>query len=403
MAMLQASREEAMLAVNMYNDSTQPRAFEGFVVHMHLAWLYLLQAKFTRDKVDFRYRQRDHPRQFERIDGEIKCWELAKCVKENWPNESDATRKNIEFFIGLRNKIEHRHMHSHQNLIVAVSGKAHAFLRNFDNETVEIFGVRHSLASTVRFPLFLGAFSHAGTESLLKLQASLPADLQSFIAQFEADLTQEVQDDPKFEMRLKVFLEKGSKNAADLAMHFVNWDDLSEEEQGTIAAMGRDGRTIIRERVREVVNHGLVKPGVVCANVAPRIPFRFGQHEHCKAYLTQGIRPAGNDTHPERTLEQYCRYDEPNRSYLYTQAWIERIVEHCQTPEGFRAFVGIEPKQPPQVDQHSLDEAEGNNETEDEFTNDVSEVVAAERFDGDGSSRQIYSMPSFPSSSTTIE
>ena len=35
--MVEASRDEASLAVRLYNDATDIRSFEGFVVHMHLA------------------------------------------------------------------------------------------------------------------------------------------------------------------------------------------------------------------------------------------------------------------------------------------------------------------------------------------------------------------------------
>lgn len=53
---LDASIEEACLAVRLYNDSAETRSFEGFTIHMHLAWLYLLHAEFVRDEVDCRYR-----------------------------------------------------------------------------------------------------------------------------------------------------------------------------------------------------------------------------------------------------------------------------------------------------------------------------------------------------------
>jgi hypothetical protein len=42
--MVEASKDEAVLAVRLYNDPSEARSFEGFVVHMHLAWLYLLHA-----------------------------------------------------------------------------------------------------------------------------------------------------------------------------------------------------------------------------------------------------------------------------------------------------------------------------------------------------------------------
>jgi hypothetical protein len=52
---VKASRDEASLAARLYNDAAEVRSFEGFVVHMHLAWLYLLHAELTRDDVDYRY------------------------------------------------------------------------------------------------------------------------------------------------------------------------------------------------------------------------------------------------------------------------------------------------------------------------------------------------------------
>ncbi|MFC3761579.1 DUF3644 domain-containing protein [Tenggerimyces flavus] len=56
--MVAASRDEASLAVRLYNDPAEMRSFEGFVIHMHLAWLYLLHAEFIRDGVDHRSTRR---------------------------------------------------------------------------------------------------------------------------------------------------------------------------------------------------------------------------------------------------------------------------------------------------------------------------------------------------------
>ena len=93
--MVDASKEEALLAVDLYNQPKQPRRLEAFFVHMHLAWLYLLHARFRHDKVDYRYRKRNG--QFERVDGEPKTWELAKCVAERW-GDNDAVRKNLGLY-----------------------------------------------------------------------------------------------------------------------------------------------------------------------------------------------------------------------------------------------------------------------------------------------------------------
>jgi hypothetical protein len=37
--MIDASKDEAALAVHLYNDPSESLSFEGFNVHRHLAWL----------------------------------------------------------------------------------------------------------------------------------------------------------------------------------------------------------------------------------------------------------------------------------------------------------------------------------------------------------------------------
>lgn len=89
--MLEGARDEGLLAVDLYNQPRQPRRLEGFLVHMHIAWVYLLQAEFTRDGIDYRYRLPNN--RFERIDGEPKTWDLKKCVSERWPDERRTLEK----------------------------------------------------------------------------------------------------------------------------------------------------------------------------------------------------------------------------------------------------------------------------------------------------------------------
>jgi Protein of unknown function (DUF3644) len=154
--MVEASRDEASLAVRLYNDATDIRSFEGFVVHMHLAWLYLLYAEFTRDKIDYRYWQRDNPRRLERVDGEPKQWELARSVRERWPDPRNPVRANLDLFIGLRNKVEYRYARDHAALAAAVSGQAQAMLLNYEKELTDQFGIASSLATRLRFPVLSG-------------------------------------------------------------------------------------------------------------------------------------------------------------------------------------------------------------------------------------------------------
>ena len=106
---LQAGKQEALLAVDLYNRPGEDRRLEAFVVHMQIAWLYLAHARFGRDKVDYRYREREGVRRIRGSDGEFRTWDLPCCLKEVFPAPNDPVRRNVEFFVSLRNRIEHRY------------------------------------------------------------------------------------------------------------------------------------------------------------------------------------------------------------------------------------------------------------------------------------------------------
>lgn len=343
-ATLVAARNEAMLAVRLYNDAGQPRSFEGFVVHMHMAWLHLLHARFTRDGIEFRYRDRMRPRQFVRVDGEYKRWELARSIAEHWHDTANPTRRNLEFFIALRNRVEHRHASADANLGLSVAGHAQAHVHNFENELVSTFGPAHSLATTLRFPVFVGTFTTEGTDALRRLRSTLPADLQHFIAEFHDGLSEDIADDSRFELRLRVVLEQVGRDPDALAIQFTRWDDLTDEEKELVEQLGRRGQTIVREQKRPVVGHGLLRPQEAERLIAEAIPFEFNSNHFLRARTIKKVRPPSGDVHPERTDERYCIYDEFSRSYGYTLAWVTYLVKVCSTDQGFMDVTGRTPK-----------------------------------------------------------
>lgn len=324
---LDAARREATLAVRLFNDPTEPRAFEAFVVHMHVAWLYLLHARFARDGIDIRYRRRDNPRYFEKVDGEHKRWELARCAQERWVDADDPVRRNLEFFIALRNRIEHRHDHTDRQLSEAVSGHAQALLLNFEHELTATFGSEHSLATVLRFPVFIGSFTPEGERALISLRERLPAALKRFIAEYHSGLPESVSGDDRYELRLNVVLQV-SKASDALAIQFTRWDDMSAEERAAAELLGRRGQTIVREQQRRVVGHGLMKPSEAQEKVAEAVPYVFNSHHFLRSWQIKGIRPPKDDTHPERTDEKYCIYDALSRSYGFTEAWVKWLIKN---------------------------------------------------------------------------
>ena len=72
--------------MDLYNRSGESRRIEAFALHMQIAWLYLLQARFERDGIDFYYR--DSRGRRKKIDGDLMTWDLARCIKEVFPNQN---------------------------------------------------------------------------------------------------------------------------------------------------------------------------------------------------------------------------------------------------------------------------------------------------------------------------
>jgi Domain of unknown function (DUF3644) len=62
----------------------------------------------------------------------------------------DPVRRNIEFFIKLRNRIEHR---CESLLASVIAGKVQAHVLNFEETLVRIFGVKEGMADVPRFPV----------------------------------------------------------------------------------------------------------------------------------------------------------------------------------------------------------------------------------------------------------
>jgi Domain of unknown function (DUF3644) len=86
-----------------------------------------------RDGVDFWYRGQSG-RRMKMEDGAFKAWELTRCIRQALPNQEHPVRKNVAFFIGLRNRIEHKY---EQRLEPVIAGKAQSLIMNFEQFLVK--------------------------------------------------------------------------------------------------------------------------------------------------------------------------------------------------------------------------------------------------------------------------
>lgn len=327
-----------MLAVDFYNQPGRRRRLEGFIVHMHLAWLHLFEAHFKHTKQPYNQRREDG--RYELVDGRRKTWDLSEFIRHRW-DEHDPVRKNLELTLALRDHIGPRHEDATAALI---AGKAQALIVNYENELTAFFGAEHSLGDQLRFPIYIGAFTETGAARIAERAALAPKSVQAMIARFESTLDAVVLNDNRYDFRLHLVAHSGAYDRSLMALTFHREDELTEDERQALAVLGQSGTVIVREQVRPVANADLLKATQVVRLVEERIPFRFrGTNAFARVWKATNVRPPAASAHPERTDEKYCVYDKAHNDYLYTDAYVERLVTELSTEDGYRALVGTEP------------------------------------------------------------
>lgn len=334
---LQEAKKEALLAVDLFNRVDDLRRLEAFIVHMQIAWTYLLQARFERDGVDYWHRDRTG-RRVRGKDGEFRTWSLGDCLAEEFPDPHHPVRRNVEFFIGLRNRIEHR---ASPATVPTVTGRCQSMIMNFEETLVIRFGDDEGLADRLRFPVFLSSLTSGAVESLKETYKRIPRAVASYVENFDAALDEDVLDDARYEFRVLLVQKTGPRSTADVAMEFVRLDELNDEQRQGVEKM----QTLVRDKQVPVAHFDHVKASDVSKRVELALGVPFSVYgEHVTAWRHYKVRPESGSDAPEQTNARYCVYDPAHNDYLYTQAWIDKLIMDLGDGDSFEGIIGHPPR-----------------------------------------------------------
>ena len=128
---LEASIDAALLAVEIYNKPRTTFRSEAYISLMIIAWTRLFHAYFS-NTIGNKYYYKGRNGRYILVDGERKAWELSECIKK-YQKLTEPVKKNIEFFIKLRNKVEHRHIEKNE-INTLIFGECQALLYNYENK-----------------------------------------------------------------------------------------------------------------------------------------------------------------------------------------------------------------------------------------------------------------------------
>lgn len=336
-ALVRKARESALLALHVYNAPGTVFRTEGFAVLMVIAWTSLFHAIFEKRAESYFYTEPDGVTP-KIVDGDKKAWELVTCMKQFWSTADHATRRNLDFFIQLRNRVEHRYVPS---IDPHVAGECQALLLNFDEMLVEHFGTYYAIRESLAVPLQTTALRTAGqTEALRKLQVRHFDAVKEFIDTYRADLPDALYEDPKFAFRVFLIPKAGNHaKTSDIAFEFVKYDPTRPDEMAQIQKQ----IALVKERQVPVANANLLSPKDVTKDVTAKIGRPFNMHHHRLAWARYNVRKSGFD--PGACNARYCVADPRHQDYGYTREWVDLLVTKLSDQAEYDALVHTKGRQ----------------------------------------------------------
>lgn len=338
---LEKARDSALLAVEVYNKPAVKFKSGGFITLMIIAWSSLFHAVFFKRRKN-PFKKKDNGR-YEIVDGDFKYWELKECLKEYYGSDTqNPIRLNIEFFIPLRNKIEHRSM---PTLDADIFGECQALLLNFDSVIEKEFGVKYCLRESLSFSLQLFP-SASNYGSAVKQSKSLKSIL-SFIDRYRSSISTEILHSGQF--AFKAFLiQVANHNSKDaLPIQFIHYDKLSEEQKQKIGSVFATfvkykevpvlyPDTYTASQVQKKVQEALGNPKKTGNN--GKLVDKFNLSVHTLCWKKYKVRPSGNATNKKDTMPEYCIYDELHDDYGYQKAWIDFLINKMKDDNEYNSL-----------------------------------------------------------------
>lgn len=332
---LDKCRSAAMAAVDAYNRTGPRFRTAQYLVMITIAWTALFHALFYRRGRRPWYRRKTAGVRYVKIDGEPKHWDLSECLKQYHGSNNSPERQNLEFLIGLRNKIEHRHL---PELDAALYGECQAALLNLEELLTSEFGFRYALmdqlAVSLQFSQVVPSEKRKAVHALARGGAKTVTE---YVERFRGKLPATVLNSMKYSFNVFLVPKVTNRKAmADAAVEFVKVDEANDGELQRLEKLN----VLIKEKHIPIANIDMFRPSQVVEQLQDGVPYAVTMHTHTCAWRHYGVRPASNSLHPERTRSEYCVFDNVHQDYVYTKAWIGMLAKELSTPAGYNRVVG---------------------------------------------------------------
>ena len=327
---LQQARVSCLEALRIWNDPTNSFRTGAFSLLFVTAWNSLALASLQRKGNECRRLNRAGEPTL--VDGTEQTLDTLELINRAFADtEYLGVRENLARWVEIRNAVAHRHLPALDHVVIPL---AQAGLLNTEAVLVDVFGAEYALGEKLSVPLQLSGFRDPDVlGSRRKLQASLPLDVQAMLARaYEAPA--DLLADPSYIMRVAFIpVVPASGTSPDVVAHFARPGEVPRELEETI-----DKYFVLTKPTTRLS----VRATQVIEEVRRRTGYKFNTNQHAQVSRKLGVRPCRGEA--DGTLDvKYAEYVTSFKQYLYSQAWIDLLVDKLSTPEGFAGLLGAPP------------------------------------------------------------
>lgn len=338
---LDKARDAAILAVEVYNKPAVKFKSGAYISLMIIAWTALFHSIFFKRKVKPFYREKG--RKFQKIEGDFAYWDLSHCLRRYFQTDAGSPIwKNLDFFIPLRNKIEHKSL---PEIDSDIFGECQAMLLNFDEIIQKEFGEIYCLRESLSFSLQL--FPSRDSLSRAVRQNKEVKPIIDFINGYRSSVSTEIFESNKYTFKAFLIQVSNHQSKDALPIQFLHYDKLTEEQKTEL------GRFVAMVKFKEVnvANEDKFKSSEVVKQVQEALGSikimrmkrqidKFNLDTHTRCWKKYKARPEGGSKNPNQTNAKYCVYDKAHKDYLYTKEWVEFLIAKMKDENEYLSLFG---------------------------------------------------------------
>ncbi len=337
---LEKSHDSALLAVETYNKPAVKFKSGGYIVLMVISWTSLFHAIFFRQKKKPFYKKNNR---FIKKDGDYCYWELSICLNKYFGSDTNnPIRKNLEFFVPLRNMVEHKSIPEIDSDIFA---ECQSLLLNYDKVMEKEFGVKYCLRESLSFALQFYPSSKSLNNAIQANPTTKP--VIDFIKAYRSSISTDIINSGEYSFKAFLIQVANHQTKNTLPIQFIAYDKLDDAQKTNVNRVA----ALVKNKFIQVpvTNKDLLKPGVVVNKVQTSLgnpsimksgkeKDKFQMDTHTRCWKKYEVRPLNNSENPEVTIPEYCVYDQPNQTYLYTEDWVDYLIEEMSKDEVFNSL-----------------------------------------------------------------